>query len=366
MLRVSNFFQTRMIVVDASEFDATESDAQIMQEAATIIVEGRLVAFPTETVYGLGANALDATAVARIFAAKGRPASDPLIVHIYSLAQLEQVAINIPDIAWEMAHHFWPGPLTLVLPKAASIPANVSAGLATVAVRMPNHKVPHRLLKLADRPVAAPSANRFSRPSPTLAQHVYDDLAGKVELILDAGPTIIGMESTVLDLTQTVPTILRPGGLSIDRLRTVLPNVTYSPRYANLDEKATPAPGMLLKHYSPNVELLLFDGAPDVATKALLARAAHLCAMGKAVGVMVENELADRFLAMGATVAPLGAGDDVGAIAANLFAAMRMLERNGVDVIATRTFGREGLGLAVWDRLVRATEGNVIRVQGDN
>ncbi len=356
-MRVSEFYQTRVVAVDADQ-----PDPALLAEAAAILVAGRLVAFPTETVYGLGANAFDAAAVDRIFAAKGRPASDPLIVHIYSLAQLDEIAVEIPPVAWALAHHFWPGPLTLVLPKHKRIPANVSAGLETVAVRMPNHKVPHLLLKLADCPVAAPSANRFARPSPTLAQHVFDDLAGQVELILDAGATTIGMESTVLDLTVPVPTILRPGGLPIEQLRVVVPNVTYSPRYANLDEKATPAPGMLLKHYSPNVELLLFDGTAAAASAALKAEALLLQAAGKRVGVMVEDEQAEALAALGLTVAALGQRENVTAIAANLFARMRDLERAEVDVILTRTFGREGLGLAVWDRLVRATEGRVIHV----
>jgi len=354
---VSDSYETHVVTVDAEQPDPT-----IIQEAAAILTAGRLVAFPTETVYGLGANALDAAAVERIFAAKGRPASDPLIVHIYSLTQLEQVAVEIPPIAWTLAHHFWPGPLTLVLPKHSRIPSNVSAGLETVAVRMPNHKVPYLLLKLANCPVAAPSANRFARPSPTLARHVFDDLAGQVELILDAGATAIGMESTVLDLTTPVPTILRPGGLPIEQLRTIIPEVTYSPRYANLDEKATPAPGMLLKHYSPNVELLLFDGEAAVAAAALKAEATALQATGKRVGVMVEDEEVEALAALGLTVAALGRRDNVNAIAASLFARMRELERAEVDLILTRTFGREGLALAVWDRLVRATEGRVIHV----
>ncbi len=354
---MSEVFNTRVVAVDPEQ-----PDLALLAEAADILVAGRLVAFPTETVYGLGANALDATAVARIFVAKGRPASDPLIVHIYSLAQLDEIAVAIPPVAWELAHHFWPGPLTLVLPKHKRIPANVSAGLETVAVRMPNHKVPHSLLKLADCPVAAPSANRFARPSPTLAQHVLDDLGGELELILDAGATMIGMESTVLDLTVPVPTILRPGGLPIDLLRVVVPNVTYSPRYANLDEQATPAPGMLLKHYSPNVDLLLFDGTPTAAAAALQAEALAQQAAGKRVGVMVEDEQVAFLAALGLTVAALGARANVTAIAANLFACMRDLERAEVDVILTHTFSRDGVGLAVWDRLVRATEGRVIHV----
>jgi L-threonylcarbamoyladenylate synthase len=354
---VADAIATKVVKVNA---DAP--DAAVIDEAAAILRAGRLVAFPTETVYGLGANALDAAAVARIFAAKGRPASDPLIVHIYSLAQLPQIVATIPDVAWQLAHAFWPGPLTLVLPKTPAIPANVSAGLATVAVRMPNHKVPYALLKAADCPVAAPSANRFARPSPTQARHVYDDLAGGVELILDSGPTTIGVESTVLDLTGTTPTILRPGGLPIETLQQVLPNVIYTPRYANLEDAATPAPGMLLKHYSPNVELLLFDGTPAATTAALLDRAAALRRQGQRVGAMVEEELAAPLQRLGVTVAPLGARAALADIAANLFAGMRELERAGVDVILTHTFERSGLGLALWDRLVRATEGKIIQV----
>lgn len=350
-------FETRIVPVEP-----TNPAPEVIAEAAQILVEGRLVAFPTETVYGLGANALDTEAVERIFAAKGRPASDPLIVHIYSLTQLEQIATQIPDITWELAHHFWPGPLTLVLPKAPSIPANVSAGLATIAVRMPNHTVPYQLLKLADRPVAAPSANRFARPSPTLAQHVYDDLAGQVELILDAGPTAIGMESTVLDLTHEHPTILRPGGLPLEVLQPLLPDVSYTPRYANSEENATPAPGMLLKHYSPNVELIVFDGEGAATKRTLLRRAQAFLDAGQRVGVMVEDELATECEALGVKVAKLGGQAEVERIAANLFAAMRALERAEVDVILTHTFGRAGLALALWDRLVRATEGKVITV----
>lgn len=335
-----------------------------VQAAADLLVAGRLVAFPTETVYGLGANALDQVAVERIFQAKGRPASDPLIVHIFSLSQLEEIATAIPAVAWQLAQAFWPGPLTLVLPKQSVIPANVSAGLATVAVRMPNHPIPYLLLKLANRPVAAPSANRFARPSPTTAQHVLDDLDGKVDLILDGGPTPIGVESTVLDLTQPTPTILRPGGLPLEALQPLLPTVAYSPHYARLAETApaTPSPGMMLKHYAPSVTLLLYQGPADAVLAAMLARAETELAAGKQVGVMVEDEWQEHFAALGATVAPLGAQADLTQVARRLFAQMRSLERAGVDLMLTHTFAQDGLGLALQDRLLRATEGQVITV----
>lgn len=343
--------------------DAQNPDPQVLQEAADLLARGRLVAFPTETVYGLGANALDAAAVDRIFAAKGRPASDPLIVHIYATVQLEQIAATIPDVAWELAHAFWPGPLTLVLPKGPHIPSNVSAGLDSVAVRMPNHRVPYLLFKQADLPVAAPSANLFSRPSPTTAQHVWDDLHGRVDLILDAGPATIGVESTVLDLAGARPLILRPGGLALEALRTIVPDVEYSPRYAALaGDAGLASPGMMLKHYSPNAEVLLFTGPRQEVLARMAQTAAERRSLGQQVGVMIAGEDQVALVDSGALVTVLGSESDLAQIAANLFACMRKLERQGVDVIITRTFGQEGLGLAIADRLIRATEGRIIEV----
>ncbi len=200
------FANTRLLAVDPAL-----PDAAIMRQAADVLRAGGLVAFPTETVYGLGANATDAEAVSRIFSAKQRPASDPLIVHIASPEQLDQVTRFIPDLARTLAARFWPGALTLVLQRGAAVPSNVSAGRTTVAVRMPNHPIARALIQTADLPVAAPSANTFSRPSATSAQHVLDDLNGRVDIILDGGTTPIGVESTVLDLTVDPPVILRPG-----------------------------------------------------------------------------------------------------------------------------------------------------------
>src|SRR5262245_22416754 len=200
-------YPTKIIIVNP-----VAPEPAVIQQAASVIRAGGLVAFPTETVYGLGANALDATAVARIFAAKGRPASDPLIVHIAAFAQLDDIAEQIPPLARELAAAFWPGPLTLVLRRRSIVPANVSAGRETVAVRMPAHPVALALCGAAGVPIAAPSANLFTRTSPTEAEHVLEDLAGRIDLLLDGGPTPIGLESTVLDLTQSPPALLRPGG----------------------------------------------------------------------------------------------------------------------------------------------------------
>ncbi|MBX2999203.1 MAG: threonylcarbamoyl-AMP synthase [Caldilineaceae bacterium] len=343
--------------------DKENPDPALLQTAADLLACGELVAFPTETVYGLGANALDSDAVSKIFVAKGRPLSDPLIVHIYSISQMDEIAVNMPPVAWDLAHAFWPGPLTIVLPKHRRIPANVSAGLETVAVRMPNHRVPHALFRLADLPVVAPSANLFSRPSPTTAQHVLDDLGGRIPMILDGGATEIGVESTVLDLTGDRPLILRPGGLPIEVLRPLIPTVSYTPRYAALDGTSAPSPGMLLKHYSPSVQVLLFHGAVDHVLPRIERTTRKLLEEGKAVGLMLSQEDEARFDPLGATVASLGSEDNLGQIAQNLFARMRELERSGVDVILTRTFDSHGLGLAIADRLIRATEGKVIEVR---
>ncbi len=351
--------KTRVLTVDRDN-----PDLGLMQEAAALILAGELVAFPTETVYGLGANAFDAAAVDKIFAAKGRPASDPLIAHIYVIAQLAQICHSVPDVTWDLAQAFWPGPLTLVLPKQDCIPPNVSAGLPTVAVRMPNHRVPYLLLRLADVPIVAPSANLFSRPSPTLAQHVLDDLNGRIPLILDAGPTDIGVESTVLDLTQETPMILRPGGLPIEQLRTVVPAVRYSPRYAAMaqDAEATASPGMMIKHYSPNAEVLLFTGPLQPVLRQMKEAAQERIAAGQSVGMLIADEDVDYFAGSGAQITALGSQAALPRIAQTLFAGMRSLEHAGVDVIITRTFDRAGLGLAIADRLIRATEGRVIEV----
>lgn len=351
--------KTQLVAVDQDH-----PDLSVMQAAADLIRAGELVAFPTETVYGLGANAFDAAAVAKIFTAKGRPASDPLIAHIYVIAQLEQITHSIPEIAWDLAQAFWPGPLTLVLPKRECIPDSVSAGLATVAVRMPNHRVPYHLLRLADVPVVAPSANLFSRPSPTTAQHVMDDLGGRVPLILDAGAADIGVESTVLDLTQPIPTILRPGGLPIEQLRKVVSAVEYSPKYAAMagETIATPSPGMLIKHYSPNAEVLLFVGKRERVLEAMRLSAEIRMAAGQAVGMLIADEDAAQLAENGALIIKLGSQTDLPHIAQRLFAGMRALEHQGVEVIITRTFDRHGLGLAIADRLIRATEGRVIEV----
>ena len=342
--------------------DPNHPDPVIIQQAAEVIRAGGLIAFPTETVYGLGANATDADAVSRIFSAKGRPASDPIIVHIAALEALDFVAQNIPELARRLGEQFFPGPLTLVLRRSEAIPPNVSAGRDTVAVRMPSHPVARALIHAAGVPVAAPSANTFSRPSATTAQHVLEDLNGHVDIILDGGATPIGVESTVLDLTGETPVVLRPGGVSLEMLASYIPNITWQPKYLQTDETAA-SPGQLIKHYSPNAAVLLFDGEREAVLQRMLETVREEIAQEQKVGVLTVEEERPIFEAMAVQVVSLGLEHNVEQISANLFAALRELDRLEVDLILAHGFGREGLGAAIWDRLVRAAEGRVIEVE---
>jgi L-threonylcarbamoyladenylate synthase len=340
---------------------ADRPEAKTIARAAEVLRTGGLVAFPTETVYGLGASARDPQAIARIFAAKGRPTTDPLILHVAEASEIASVARDIPDLALRLAERFWPGPLTLVLQRRPEIPASVSAGLTTVAVRVPSHPVARALIAAAGVPVAAPSANRFSRPSPTTARHVLDDLAGAVDMVLDGGPTQVGVESTVIDLTGAAPRMLRPGGVALETLRAMLPGLEYQPRYLG-ESTPSESPGSLLKHYSPRAELRLVAG-PAPAVRAYLQGAAERCAReGRAAALLVADEDMAALAGAPALVASLGPADDMAGVAQALFAQIRALDARGVDLILVRGFDRGGLGLAIWDRLVRAAEGRVIEV----
>jgi L-threonylcarbamoyladenylate synthase len=346
--------ETRVFAVNSEYPDPT-----VIHQAADVIRAGGLVAFPTETVYGLGANATDANAVSRIFSAKGRPATDPIIVHVAALEQLDSVARNIPDLARTLAAQFFPGPLTLVLQRNETIPSNVSAGRDSVAVRMPSHPVARALLQAAGVPVAAPSANTFSRPSATTAQHALEDLNGRVDIILDGGATPIGVESTVLDLTGETPVVLRPGGISLEMLAPYISNIKWQPKYLHIDENAA-SPGQLTKHYSPDATVLLFDGEREAVFERMLQTARDEMAHGRKVGILAVEEECPIFEALPVRVVSLGSEGNLAQISANLFAALRQLDRLGVDLILAHGFGCEGLGAAIWDRLVRAAEGKVI------
>lgn len=337
-------------------------DQALIEQAAALIRAGELVAFPTETVYGLGANAFDSDAVARIFEAKGRPATDPLIVHITSTHWLPQVALDIPDVALSLISAFWPGPLTLVLHRQPRIAAAVSAGLDTVAVRLPAHPVALALLTAAGVPVAAPSANLFGHSSPTSAQHVLDDLDGKLPLILDGGPTFVGVESTILDLTSDHPRLLRPGGISLETIQRRLGfdvEIEIVTRFAEPSEQDISAPGMLLKHYSPRAEMHLYDGPDDAVRPALRHQAESALASGQRVGLLIAEEDRAALELPDVVIAAPGSLADLDAVARGLYAGLRSLDDQHVTLILARSYPAQGIGLAIRDRLLRAAAGRI-------
>jgi L-threonylcarbamoyladenylate synthase len=311
---------------------------------------GGLVGFPTETVYGLGADALNARAVEAIFAAKGRPADDPVIVHLAESSQVERVAVPTPA-AWQLGEAFWPGPLTLVLPRRPNVPPAVTAGLDSVGVRVPSHPVAQALLRESRLPLAAPSANLFGRPSPTTAQHVLDDLDGRIDAVVDGGPTTVGVESTIVDLTTSPPRLLRPGGLAAEAIEAVL----GVPLAASGPTRAGPqtAPGMLDVHYSPRTPLILVAGA--AARERLVREVATALARGQRVGVLALEEDAS-VLPPGVHVEVVGAWASPERSAGHLFEALRSLDRAGVDILFARDLADShvGLGRALADRLRRA------------
>lgn len=326
---------------------------EALRLAADLLRAGQLVAFPTETVYGLGANALDSAAVPGIFASKGRPADNPLIVHIHDRKQLDGLC-RTNDNALKLMEAFWPGPLTLIMPRKPAVPDAVTAGLETVAVRMPSHPVAARLLKACDLPIAAPSANRSGKPSPTTAKHVFDDMDGRIPLILDGGSCDVGLESTVVDMSGDVPCILRPGGVTKAMLEAVIGDVTVAGsvlRPLRPDETAL-SPGMRYKHYAPTGQVTLVEGDEDdvVAALALLHQQAVQSGQTPCVMCFTEHAAALR----DCHPHDIGSRDNPAEVAHRLFDTLRRLDDEGMDAIFSEVMPPEGVGLAVMNRLGRA------------
>lgn len=327
--------------------DPVQAESRIA-EAAGILKRGGLVAFPTETVYGLGANALDPAAVAAIFEAKQRPFWDPLIVHVADEPMLLRVVSEIPERAHEAMRQFWPGPLTLLLPRSPNLPERVTAGREKVAVRMPAFPHALALIRMAGLPIAAPSANLFGRPSPTTAAHVLSDLNGRIDAVLDSGPTRVGLESTVLDLTLNPPVIYRAGAVSREQLREVLGDVVaYHPATGEIPE-SLPSPGVGIRHYAPTARLVLVPLADLVAT----ARAYR----EKKIGIMLPDEVPGHEIeAAGAVIFRWGSFTEPATLARNLFAGLRTLDECGVETILCPMPGEgQGLFAAIRDRLAKA------------
>ena len=321
--------------------------------AARLLAEGQLVAFPTETVYGLGAHAMDHEAVLGIFAAKGRPADNPLIVHIHDRAQLEGIC-EVSDRAIRLMDAFWPGPLTIILPRKEAVPSSVTANLDTVAVRMPSHPVALALLKACNLPVAAPSANRSGKPSPTAAKHVFDDMDGRIPLIIDGGESDVGLESTVISLVGEKPCILRPGGITKAMLEEVIGPVDLAGSILRPLEKGEKAlsPGLMYKHYSPDGQVTLIEGEESAVVEALRRLYTHAASEGHRACVMCFTE----HVAALADCHPhdIGSKDDPTEVAHRLFATLRGLDDEKMDVIFSEVVPPEGVGLAVMNRLGRA------------
>ena len=318
----------------------------MIHAAAELLRRGGLVVFPTETVYGLGADALRLASVNRVFEAKGRPADNPLIVHVASLDQVLDSVMYIPSMAQPLIEKFWPGPLTLVMKAAEIIPENVTAGLDTVAIRMPDHPVALELIRALGSGIVGPSANRSGRPSPTTAQHVLADLDGRVEMILDAGHTDIGVESTVLDVTGDRPVVLRLGGLSLERITAVVGHVERP----HTDEELRRSPGTRHRHYAPRARVILIPSGDAEALKAAMADAS---AAGQLAACLVKS------ISLPATPAVRfrRLSEDIHQFAHELFAALRELDDLQVDRIIVESVPEDGLGAAVMDRLRRASIG---------
>lgn len=338
--------------------EVIEADAAAIDRAASLLRAGEVVAFPTETVYGLGADALRGEAALKIFRAKQRPADNPLIAHIAEPSALEALAKRVDARAERLMRRFWPGPLTLIFEKTGLVPDAVSAGLSTVAVRMPAHPVALALIRAAGRPIAAPSANRSGRPSPTEARHVLEDLGGRIPMILDGGACGVGLESTVLDISGERPAILRPGGVTFEMLKGVLPDVTMDRAVLAPLEGGSEArsPGMKHKHYAPRADVVVVRGGPDaVAEKTAKLYQEAETAGGKPY-ILCSGPMADRYA--GLCVSTLG--DSPEEMAAGFFAALRALDARGATLILAEAVAETGMGLALMNRLLRAADFHVV------
>jgi L-threonylcarbamoyladenylate synthase len=343
--------------------DPKNPEADKIQIAADIIKKGGLVAFPTETVYGLGADALNAKAVLELFAAKKRPLDNPPIVHIADTKEVKSLVKEISANAQLLMNKFWPGPLTLIFKRSKAVPKETVAGLDTVAIRMPNHPVALALIRQSGCPIAAPSANLSGKPSPTTAKHVFDDLNGRIDAILDGGAARVGVESTVLDLSIEPPTLLRPGGTSFEAIVAVLPNAQLHPFVASEKEieiKEARSPGMMHKHYAPKAQVFLIEGVTAAVMHKIKELTSACWMENKRVGVLATDETSWAYEAD--VVKSMGTRRNTDSLASNLFRLLREFDEEKVDVIFAEGVSSEGLGLAVMNRLRKASGYRIIKV----
>lgn len=342
------------------KMDENQIDENLLEKAGEILKQGGLVAFPTETVYGLGANALDEAAAKKTYEAKGRPSDNPLIVHIADVEALDQIVTEVPDKAKQVMEAFWPGPLTLIFEKSETVPYGTTGGLETVAVRMPVNEIARALIRAGGGYVSAPSANSSGRPSPTTAQHVADDLDGKIEMILDGGSVEIGVESSILDMTVDPPMILRPGAVTKEMLEEVIGEVIVDQALLTDDtEQAPKAPGMKYRHYAPKAQLILVEGETEDAVKAIKQIAYEQSRLGYQVGIIATNETAELYT--NGVVKNIGTRNNENSIAQNLYKVLREFDEEDVDYIYSESFAKDGIGDAIMNRLEKAAGHHTIQ-----
>ena len=343
------------------KIEKTQMNMDIINAAGQILKQGGLVAFPTETVYGLGANALDEEAARKTYAAKGRPSDNPLIVHIASLEDLYPITKKVPEKAVALAEKFWPGPLTMIFEKSELVPHGTTGGLETVAVRMPDNEVALALIRAGGGYVSGPSANKSGRPSPTMARHVLDDLEGRIDMILDGGPVHIGVESTIVDMTVEPPMILRPGAVTKEMLEETVGEVTVDHTILTADAKTPPkAPGMKYRHYAPRAEMTVVEGTLEKVVDKIGELAAARENEGHRVGIIATQETMGRY--DHENLKRIGTREDESTVAANLYAILREFDDDGTEYIYSEAFASDGIGSAVMNRLLKAAGHHVINV----
>lgn len=341
--------------------DEQHMQAEPVRRAGDIIKAGGLVAFPTETVYGLGGDALNPDSSKKIYAAKGRPSDNPLIVHIYRLEDLNTIAEEIPEAAKRLAKRFWPGPLTMIFKKAESVPYETTGGLDTVAVRMPSHPVAAAFIQAAGGYVAAPSANRSGRPSPTSARYVIEDMQGRIEMIIDGGDVEIGLESTIVDMTEEEPVILRPGYITKEMLEEVLQSVGEDETMMSCaDGQAPKAPGMKYRHYAPKGDLTIIDGAAERVIEYINGQAVSLQKKGHKVGIIGTDATIAAY--RGDSCKSAGDRKEEASIAKTLYRILREFDDEEVTVIFSESFDTAGIGQAIMNRLLKAAGHKIIHI----
>lgn len=342
--------------------DAEHLNMEAIQKAGKILREGGLVAFPTETVYGLGGNALDPKASMKIYAAKGRPSDNPLIVHIADIKDLAKITTEIPEGARILAEKYWPGPLTMILPKADSVPKETTGGLDSVAVRFPSDRIAQELIKAAGGFVAAPSANTSGRPSPTMAEHVEEDLGDAIEMIIDGGQVGIGLESTIVDFTEDVPVVLRPGYISLEMLKDTLGDVRMDRGLLITDSSVHPkAPGMKYRHYAPKADLSIVEGPQDEVIVCINRLTHEAVENGLKAGIIATDETKDQY--SDGLVLSIGSREEEETIAHHLYEVLRDFDEAQVNVIYSEAFYTPRMGQAIMNRLLKAAGHKIIKTQ---